>query len=101
MQIKPTKLSMYFKTGELPSFISPLHISAVLGFEPRQCDDGKATMEWVFTAGAYECAIWDYYDNRWSTHGPQEIFDELFGKLSHLTFSGKVRAAMQEASHAA
>lgn len=70
-------------TGRLLPTITYRQIVKVLGFRPN-CDDdeSKVKYSWGFIAEyngkRVKCGIWDYKGSRWSTYGPQEVFDYLF-----------------------
>ncbi len=75
------------KTGELSSQLGEYEINSALGFQPNIADDdSKVEFSWGFDAFEevdgeivrHACGIWDYYGNRWSTHGPREVFEQLF-----------------------
>jgi len=71
------------RTGTL-SNVTVEDIAGVLGFEAN-CDDDpdKVEYSWGFTADGVHCAIWDYKGshmiNSFSTFGPKEVFEQLFG----------------------
>ena len=71
------------RTGSLLD-INVATISEVLGFEPNYDDDpDKVVNSWAFTVDDEKCAIWDYKGSHehgtFSTYGPSEIFEKLFG----------------------
>jgi len=71
------------RTGTLYD-INVATISEILGFAPNVDDDPyKVVNSWAFEVDGIPCAIWDYkgshHHGQFSTFGPQDIFDELFG----------------------
>ena len=79
MVIVPINVAGSHKTGSLSATLSPVLITARLGFAPNIDDDPtKVTMSWGFTVDGVRCGIWDYYRNRWSTYGPHDVFAKLF-----------------------
>ncbi len=79
MKIEPVTLTESWRTGFLPPELTVEQITEALGFAPNTEDDeSKVEHSWGFTADGVPCGIWDYHGNRWSTFGPQEVFDQLF-----------------------
>lgn len=67
------------RTGSISSRYNLADISRILGFKPNVKDDpDRVRYSWGFKADGKVCGIWDYRGNRWSTYGPQEVFDKLF-----------------------
>jgi len=72
------------RTGTLRN-VSAGMIERVLGFEANCKDDpDKVVYSWGFTADGHECGIWDYKGSHtygtFSTYGPDEVFQYLFGE---------------------
>jgi hypothetical protein len=65
--------------------ITPEQITALVGPPKGPSSDGKCKYRWEFFAQTWTdgnqyvtpCAIWDYYDRRWSSFGPREVFQQL------------------------
>ena len=70
------------KTGRLSPSLTVEEITIALSVEPdaEVSSDGKVTKEWQFVADGRECAIWDYKGAKWSTFGPDAVFEQLFGQ---------------------
>lgn len=80
MDIKPVDRCGSFRMGTLNGALTVTDINNVLGFEPNIDDDpSKVKYSWGFEADGVHCGIWDYKGVRWSTYGPKEIFEKLFG----------------------
>ena len=82
MKIEPVDQPGKYRTGKLNSRIHPEDIEKILGF-PANIDDDpdKVKYSWGFLADGHQCGIWDYKDSRWSTYGPQTVFDQLFAHI--------------------
>lgn len=80
MIIKMVDRSGPYKTGSLPSTITPEQIIAVLGSPNISDDEEKVTYSWGFTIDGELCGIWDFKGTRWSTFGPTNKILELLGK---------------------
>lgn len=70
--------------------VTPERITELVGKPKGPSSDGKCKFQWEFFAQTYlknatgemtqvtfPCAIWDYYDARWSAFGPAEVFRQL------------------------
>ena len=73
-----------YRTGTLENY-SADEIAKILGFEANCKDDpSKVVYSWGFKADGVHCGIWDYYGSHtlasFSTYGPKEVFEQLFGK---------------------
>ncbi len=83
MKIQPVTNVLSHRTGTLRG-ITVGEITEVLGFAPN-CDDdpSKVVNSWGFSVNGRHCAIWDYKGSQrmgeFSTFGPADVFDELFG----------------------
>jgi len=71
------------RTGSLYD-INVSTINRILGFEPNQDDDpDKVVNSWGFIVDGEKCAVWDYKGShefgQFSTYGPNEVFEKLFG----------------------
>lgn len=68
------------KTGTLASSLTVKQINEVLGFPPNCEDDpDKVKHSWGFKLENGEpCGIWDYKGTKWSTSGPDNVFEYLF-----------------------
>jgi hypothetical protein len=75
--IKDNTIGSY-KNGKLDASISVKEINKRLGFDSQVGDPSKVKHEWHFMAKGHQCGVWDYYNVRWSTFGPAEIWNELF-----------------------
>lgn len=85
LRITPTsRFISSHKTGRLTTS-DKAAIVRCLGFEPSFDDDpDKVEYIWRFDVEradgtTAECAIWDYKGVRWSTFGPDDIMQEIFG----------------------
>jgi hypothetical protein len=74
------------RTGSLSDSLSKADIIEKLGFSPNCNDDpDKVRNSWGFlvnpdsNGNGTHCGIWDYKGFKWSTYGPDEIFEYLFG----------------------
>ena len=84
--MKVEACNVYFpthRTGNLLD-INVSTISEILGFEPNVDDDpNKVVNSWAFIVGDEKCAVWDWKGSEqhgmFSTYGPSEIFEKLFG----------------------
>lgn len=84
MIIESSDVAGSHRTGTLKE-VTVADISRVLGFEANIEDDpDKVENSWGFTVDGERCAIWDYKGshtyNSFSTFGPREVFEQLFGK---------------------
>lgn len=87
--VTPVCTSGQHRQGTLNELVGDDTISNTLGFEPNHADDeSKVNFSWTFDCVLEEggevhtCGIWDYYERRWSTYGPREVFEALFpGKV--------------------
>jgi hypothetical protein len=82
---EPTRYRL--RTGEIRGCTKE-EIDRIIGFEPNVKDDpSKVKYSWGFRASAgrfkANCGIWDYkgsyLSKTWSTYGPAEVFQKLFG----------------------
>lgn len=83
MKIQPNAQVRSYRTGTLRG-ITVGEIQEVLGFAPNCEDDpSKVVNSWGFTVDGRPCAIWDYKGSHrigeFSTFGPADVFDKLFG----------------------
>jgi len=91
MKIKPSKMAGSFKTGYIKG-LTVEEISARLDMFPNIPDDpSKVTNSWgfkVYNPNPFRCGIWDYKGsekiNHFSTYGPTEIFEKLFGDIAEV-----------------
>jgi hypothetical protein len=82
MKILPVNKAGDNRTGRISSTISKEQIIEILGFAPNVEDDpDKVENSWGFTVDGVRCGIWDYKSCQWSTFGPHEIFQKLFGSF--------------------
>lgn len=78
LEIIPITLPTSHRTGYLPDSWTRRQINSKLGFVANH------GTEWEFQVTLpnkkkVKCAIWAYKGVRWSTFGPQEAFDLIFG----------------------
>ena len=71
------------RTGNLMD-INVSTITSILGFEPNIDDDpDKVENSWGFEVDGVKCAVWDWKGSheygQFSTFGPNEVFEKLFG----------------------
>lgn len=71
------------RTGTL-THINAQQITERLGIDPtRNTIEGQCDHTWRFRVGEHDCSIWDMKGSgrfgMWSTCGPAEIFNALFG----------------------
>lgn len=68
------------RTGTVCELHTPEEITAALGIEPTHNphDDGKVTLCWDFFIDGKPCAIWDYYEARWSCYDPDDKLAAFF-----------------------
>jgi hypothetical protein len=83
MNIKPVDHAGGHRTGTLRG-ITVAEIREVLGFAPNCEDDpSKVVNSWGFTVDGRHCGIWDYKGSQrigeFSTFGPADVFEKLFG----------------------
>ncbi|MFA7278735.1 MAG: hypothetical protein WC100_01410 [Sterolibacterium sp.] len=77
--VVPHPIGGSHKTGSLSPSFTKDDITRILGFAPNVQDDpAKVTASWGFMVNGHQCGIWDYKGGRWSTYGPQGVFDMLF-----------------------
>lgn len=78
-KIKPINEPGACRTGGLANTLTVGDITKVLGFKPNVDDDpDKVKYSWGFTYMGAKCGIWDYKGSRWSTYGPDVVFESLF-----------------------
>lgn len=85
LTITPTsRFIQSHKTGRLTTS-DKAAVVRCLGFEPFTDDDPyKVKYIWRFEVERADgsraaCAVWDYKGVRWSTFGPDDIMQEIFG----------------------
>lgn len=82
MKIIATNECGEYRTGSLPSHLTPKDIERVLCF-PANIDDDpcKVTHSWGFTVDGNKCGIWDYKGSRWSIYDPANVLPKLFAVI--------------------
>jgi hypothetical protein len=82
MLIQPSNEFAPYRTGTLTGISKGQILSAIpdATFLDTPTADKKVTMEWAFLANGQLCGIWDYRGARFSTYGPAQVFETLFGE---------------------